>query len=45
MSATMRIRYNVYIDTEHRDGLRRVKERDGIPESEQIRPRWTGQIP
>ena len=32
-----RVRYNCYIDLEHRDGLRRVKERDGIPESEQIR--------
>jgi ribbon-helix-helix protein len=32
-----RERYNFLIDAEQREGLRRIKERDGIPESEQIR--------
>jgi hypothetical protein len=30
-------RYNFMIDAEQRDGLRRIKESEGIPESEQIR--------
>lgn len=34
---TPRSRYNFFIDDEQREGLRAVKERDGIPESEQIR--------
>lgn len=34
---TRRTRYNFWIDQEQRDGLRIVKERDGILESEQIR--------
>lgn len=37
MSVTPRSRYNFFIDDEAREGLRAVKERDGIPESEQIR--------
>lgn len=32
-----KIRYNFLIDESQRDALRRIKERDGIPESEQIR--------
>jgi hypothetical protein len=32
-----RIRYNFFIEQPQRDGLRLVKERDGISESEQIR--------
>ena len=43
MSVTPRTRYNFFIDDDQRDGLREVKERDGIPESEQIRraiDRW-----
>jgi hypothetical protein len=32
-----RTRYNFFIDDFQRDGLRKVKERDGIPEAEQIR--------
>ena len=34
---TPRLRYGFWIDPEQRDGLRAVKERDGILESEQIR--------
>jgi hypothetical protein len=34
---TPRTRYNFFIDDEQRDGLRVIKEREGIPESEQIR--------
>jgi hypothetical protein len=34
---TSRLRYGFWIDAAQRDGLRRVKERDGILESEQIR--------
>jgi hypothetical protein len=32
-----RTRYNFWIDDELRDGLREVRERDGVLESEQIR--------
>lgn len=32
-----RSRYNFWIDDELRDGLQRVRERDGVLESEQIR--------
>ena len=32
-----RSRYNFWIDDEQREGLRIVKERDGVLESEQIR--------
>jgi hypothetical protein len=34
---TLRQRYGFWIDPEQRDGLRAVKERDGVLESEQIR--------
>lgn len=34
---TPKVRYNFWLDVEQRDALRAVKERDGIPESEQIR--------
>jgi hypothetical protein len=34
---TPRTRYNFWIDEEQREGLRAVKERDGVLESEQIR--------
>lgn len=34
---TPRRRYNFFIDDEIREQLRGVKEREGIPESEQIR--------
>jgi hypothetical protein len=34
---TPRSRYNFWIDDEQREGLREVKERDGVLESEQIR--------
>lgn len=34
---TPRTRYNFFIEDEQREGLRAVKERDGIPEAEQIR--------
>jgi hypothetical protein len=37
MPVTPRTRYNFFIDDEQREGLRAIKERDGIPESEQIR--------
>lgn len=36
-SVTPRTRYNFFIDDEQREGLRLLKERDGVPESEQIR--------
>jgi hypothetical protein len=32
-----RLRYNFLIDQAQRDALRDIKEREGIPESEQIR--------
>ncbi len=38
-----RSRYNFWIDDEQRKGLRKIKERDGVLESEQIRraiKRW-----
>jgi len=34
---TPRARYTFFIDSEQREGLREIKEREGIPESEQIR--------
>jgi hypothetical protein len=34
---TKRQRYNFWLDADLRDGLRAVADRDGIPESEQIR--------
>jgi hypothetical protein len=34
---TNRKRYSFFIDPEHAEGLKAVKERDGIPESVQIR--------
>jgi hypothetical protein len=34
---TPRTRYNFWIDDELRDGLHRVRDRDGVLESEQIR--------
>jgi hypothetical protein len=34
---TSRRRYNFWIDDDQREGLREVKERDGVLESEQIR--------
>ena len=34
---TPRTRYNFWIDDELRDGLQRVRKRDGVLESEQIR--------
>jgi hypothetical protein len=34
---TPRSRYNFWIDDEQREGLRFVRERDGVLESEQIR--------
>jgi hypothetical protein len=34
---TQRTRYNFWIDQEQRDGLKVVKDRDGVLESEQIR--------
>jgi hypothetical protein len=36
-SMPVKIRYNFMIDETQRDALRRIKERDGIAESEQIR--------
>ena len=33
----MRYRYTFFIDSDLRDSLTAIKERDGIPESEQIR--------
>ena len=32
-----KVRYNLMLENEQRDALRRIKEREGIPESEQIR--------
>ena len=37
MSVAPRTRYNFFIEDEQRAALRVIKERDGIPESEQIR--------
>lgn len=37
MYVTLRTRYNFFIEDAQREGLRQVKERDGIPEAEQIR--------
>ena len=37
MPVAPRTRYNFFIEDHQRDRLREVKERDGIPESEQIR--------
>ena len=34
---TPRTRYNFFIEDQQREGLRLVKERDGVSESEQIR--------
>jgi hypothetical protein len=34
---TPRARYSFFIDEQQKEGLKAVKERDGIPESEQIR--------
>jgi hypothetical protein len=34
---TPRARYSFFIEDEQKAGLRAVKERDGIPEAEQIR--------
>ena len=34
---TPKVRYGFWITPSQRDGLRLVKERDGVPESEQIR--------
>lgn len=36
-SVTPRARYTFFIDPEQREGLRAIKVREGIPESEQIR--------
>jgi hypothetical protein len=32
-----KVRYNLMLENHQRDALRRIKEREGIPESEQIR--------
>lgn len=32
-----KIRFNFWLEADQRDGLRLVKERDGVPESEQVR--------
>jgi hypothetical protein len=37
MGVAPKERYNFLIDPQQRAGLRRIKEREGIPESEQIR--------
>jgi hypothetical protein len=34
---SLKVRYNLMIEGRQRDALRRIKQRDGIPESEQIR--------
>jgi len=34
---TTKVRFNFWLDEEQREGLRVVKARDGVPESEQIR--------
>lgn len=42
----LRIRYNVFLDPAQLDGLRQVKERDGMLPAEQIRraiDRWLAQ--
>ena len=36
-SPMTRSRYNFWIDDEQREGIRQIKERDGVLESEQIR--------
>lgn len=35
--ALKKLRFNFWMDPAQRDGLRVVKERDGVPESEQVR--------
>ena len=37
MSMAPKVRYNLMIEVRQRDALRRIKERDGVPESESIR--------
>ena len=37
MSMAPKGRYNLMIEVRRRDALRRIKERDGVPESESIR--------
>ena len=37
MSMSPKVRYNLMIEVHQRDALRRIKEREGVPESEQIR--------
>jgi hypothetical protein len=37
LTAVTRTRYTFFIDSDLRDALATIKERDGIPESEQIR--------
>ncbi len=32
-----KVRFNFWLDEEQREGLRAAKQRDGVPESEQIR--------
>jgi hypothetical protein len=32
-----KVRYNLFLDVQQREALRRIKARDGISESEQIR--------
>jgi len=34
---TRKVRFNFWLDEDQREGLRVVKERDGVPESEQVR--------
>jgi hypothetical protein len=34
---TPRNRYSFFMESEHREALKEIKARDGIPESEQIR--------
>ena len=34
---TPKSRFHFHIEDEQREGLQRIKERDGIPEAEQIR--------
>lgn len=36
-AVTSKVRLNFWLDAQQREGLRAVKERDGVPESEQIR--------
>ena len=33
----LKVRFNFWLDEEQREGLRVVKQRDGVPESEQVR--------